>query len=786
MKARYSYTMQLLLVAALAVAGGVATGSTSMALSNVSPNPSDMFALNGGVQETGGVSHMLKKETVARVTMLRLGAYYPTAAGAGDVTIGYGIAGNRCLITDIGGHFSDPDAYIRVRFSTGGIGTDTPAVTTVEYRVPIGRVCLNNNGRTNVAATGSGWTNNRFFADYPILPLLARETSTGRYKLAITIEYSNDVNEGGNLTNSVNFRVATHPTSVVAPLASTGTRELGLRNAYFEDSNNRVSDADRRGTLARVEFGIPCSATTTQLDRVYVRLYDPDVNTFGPTYIHITEDGVPISQVRYQNRTNIASFDGTRWEVTAGNGESSFRITGATPGRSYKIVVRNPNTPSSPAAPNGNVLSLFTPFDSIYGQVPCVYSLDPSISLPTSGTVYIPGQATDAQGRITNTGNMPDSAVGNHNWEIYRVKYSSNVTVGATQGTFTTANSACTVAARAGTISGGVCGRLGAIESFPARASALRTDTLTAADPPGTRLCFFTRIFNPTQAAADNNSWRYSSLVCVVVGKKPKFQVWGGDLHVGGSANTSISLTEVPTERKYGSWTEYGLQIYMNNLALASGNGLLGGVRENTSLGNWSLLTFANSGTGGNFGRFGYFTPPQIPNTVGATPIPGGILRNVAACRDVTRKIVCEAPAGTTLRIQDNIIYNGTYNSIGELPQIVLIADDIAIDASVRQIDAWLIARGRLSTCTQKNFEPIATAALTTGECNLELRFNGPVSTNELYLYRTYGSSGGANEGTPAEIFNLRGDVYLSSYAGLPSNLPIATTDVLREAPPRF
>jgi hypothetical protein len=54
----------------------------------------------------------------------------------------------------------------------------------------------------------------------------------------------------------------------------------------------------------------------------------------------------------------------------------------------------------------------------------------------------------------------------------------------------------------------------------------------------GTRLCYGLSV----QPRAHNSSqWRHSSVQCAIVGKKPKFQVHGGDVSVGGLINTSTT-----------------------------------------------------------------------------------------------------------------------------------------------------------------------------------------------------------------------------------------------------
>ena len=57
--------------------------------------------------------------------------------------------------------------------------------------------------------------------------------------------------------------------------------------------------------------------------------------------------------------------------------------------------------------------------------------------------------------------------------------------------------------------------------------------------------------------------------------------------------------------------------------------------------------------------------------------------------------------------------------------------------------------------------------------------------TDNLYLLRTAGSGTGAASGDPAEVFNMRADVYLWAFSQASSGSRIHSV-YITELPPRF
>ena len=323
--------------------------------------------------------------------------------------------------------------------------------------------------------------------------------------------------------------------------------------------------------------------------------------------------------------------------------------------------------------------------------------------------------------------------------------------------------------------------------------------------PVGTRVCFALSV---QPRSNSDTQWGHSKPICTVVGKKPKVQIWGGDIGVRGEIDTSTSVKSIAgTQRTFGSWVEYGAFSVGINTRFASGSGLNNQTDNNQVA--WSKLTFANKDDTGvdAFGQYttsagfrplpsiaSYFESVSNKQPVGAASADLGSLTFVngsdvivrtAADLTITGGVI---PAGRsviilatgTVTIDGNITYpNGPFTTIRDIPQVVIIAQNIRIKDSVDHVDAWLIAKDTINTCY--NF----AGNLTSGKCNLRLEVNGAVVTGKLLLNRTAGSDTGDQSGDPAERFNLRPDAFLwASLQARGSNK--AKTIYSTELPPRF
>lgn len=309
--------------------------------------------------------------------------------------------------------------------------------------------------------------------------------------------------------------------------------------------------------------------------------------------------------------------------------------------------------------------------------------------------------------------------------------------------------------------------------------------------PAGSSVCYVASVSEPTQSAAP--VWRHSTMVCLLVSVKPKVQVWGADVRVRGDIETSTSTAN---NKLFGSWVEYGAFSVGTNTDFASGSGLNDG-SDAPGQEAWSNLTFANVDDAGA-SQFGSFTLPavaslaaQFENRQGAA----GFNSNLGLLNSGTYKIgdgtITASTIGAgksiiivadgTVTIQGNIAYaGGPFTNINQLPQVVIIADQINIAGSANQVDAWLLTRGEdgfINTCSDRQ----VTDPLNSSVCNAKLAVNGPVATSHLYLRRT----ASANPNDSAEVFNLRPDAYLWSALQANQNGK-ARTVYTTELPPRF
>ncbi len=345
----------------------------------------------------------------------------------------------------------------------------------------------------------------------------------------------------------------------------------------------------------------------------------------------------------------------------------------------------------------------------------------------------------------------------------------------------------------------------------------------------GTRICFAMSV---RRNASVNTDWRHSQMYCRVVGKEPKVQVLGGDLIVGRESasnpgrqsDVDTSVTQPLSGRYFGSWAEYAIVASGNVRGMASGSGYVGadgGGSTTDVMCSLSYLTFTNGGNPGcsvnNIGLYEHTR--SSPNTAGRFPISTSTPRittpdvtlsdmqglyttnqatlNISGGADIGidgkrgQEVIINAP-NTTVTITDNIRYTGdTLTNIREIPQVIIIAQNIIVQDDVENIDSWLIAvgsgnEGRINTCGGSNDDSITEGTQPhAGQCGLKLTINGPVSANHLFLKRTAGSGTGVAAGEPAEVINLRADSYVwaSGYSPGTGRLPTVTST---ELPPRF
>lgn len=281
----------------------------------------------------------------------------------------------------------------------------------------------------------------------------------------------------------------------------------------------------------------------------------------------------------------------------------------------------------------------------------------------------------------------------------------------------------------------------------------------------------------------------------------------------------------------FGSWIEYG--IFATGVINGTGSGaaFAGTGGKSSQKCEYSSLSFVNATTSNpssacstttNIG--GYTTGRGIPDVAanfpvvknqptGNTPVfdnaaarPQGLFTSNDHGNPVVSDPITVGTPGTAktiakgqwvvinapdadVTIAGDIIYEGDdLRSLADIPQMVIIAKNIYINPDVRQVDAWLIAKGTtagtgvLDTC---RISTSYATQLTTNLCADKLTVNGPVMARSLWLRRTAGSGAGAQSGDPAEVFNLRPDAYLWGFARA-STAGSVQTVYTSELPPRF
>lgn len=339
----------------------------------------------------------------------------------------------------------------------------------------------------------------------------------------------------------------------------------------------------------------------------------------------------------------------------------------------------------------------------------------------------------------------------------------------------------------------------------------------------GSKVCYVLSVHPFT---VGSNQWKHSDPYCFVIGTKPTVQIWGGDLRVGApfngapaiNASVQTSLTTTPAGT-YGSWTEYGILAPSNVIGMASLSGLAGGKASNLQS-DWSKLTFANVPTDNCASGFGcynnggfmgtipdvesrFFGPGSSASSLGGGSTSLGSLNQSTGVHVYTHNGDLTITGGTvqkgqsyviratgTVTISGDIHYtNATLNSLTDIPQFIIIADNIKIADTVTNVDAWLIAAGNtdgsngvLDTCGVINgtVNNDSATKLATTMCNEPLLVNGPVMAQKLWLRRT-----GGDGNTSAEVLNLRADSYLWAFTQAKSSGKAVTT-YTKELPPLF
>lgn len=287
---------------------------------------------------------------------------------------------------------------------------------------------------------------------------------------------------------------------------------------------------------------------------------------------------------------------------------------------------------------------------------------------------------------------------------------------------------------------------------------------------------------------------------CKPIGKQPLLQVSGGDIIARRSATPSVETSSAMIGgNRYGSWGEYGIFGRSSVNGMYSGGSLMA-VSAATSTQQSSLI-FANKPNNGHFTSLAASSPlPSLPDweevdssssSINIRDLDSRKIYNLTSSSvslrgaNIAGSIVIRTNG--TVRLGDISYAGGTITRPSQIPQVIIIANNIYIDSATNRVDAWLIARNNLSTCGTPPSFGSYFADLSRNTCNRPLNINGPVQAGHLLLRRTAGAAG-TNRSTrlqPAELFNTRPDAYIWAYNNASSSGAIRT-ETVRELPPRF
>lgn len=204
-------------------------------------------------------------------------------------------------------------------------------------------------------------------------------------------------------------------------------------------------------------------------------------------------------------------------------------------------------------------------------------------------------------------------------------------------------------------------------------------------------------------------------------------------------------------------------------------------------------------------GAPGKITPRSVP-TPAPQPLPdGGALPAsseptiIYAKKKSTTDCSAANPDSGVINIKNNIIYGAGYD-MKRIPRVILLADcGIVIDKDVTNVDASLITRGIINTCSARQASSIplnvtgANYSLTKDDCNKPLKITGHILAKKVNLLRTYGADlsssiapGFSGDPTiPAEDFTQNPIDFISTYRQSYQEVKLVPEDETN-LPPRY
>ena len=138
------------------------------------------------------------------------------------------------------------------------------------------------------------------------------------------------------------------------------------------------------------------------------------------------------------------------------------------------------------------------------------------------------------------------------------------------------------------------------------------------------------------------------------------------------------------------------------------------------------------------------------------------------------------------IEINHDILYpTAGYQTIQQIPKMVIFAKNVNIGCNVQQLDALIWAEGNVSTCDGQT--PITSDMAKQEKYKNQLVVNGAIVAGSITLNRAYGAGSGKDSLTPAELFNYDSSLYLWSYSNAEAaNSGQMTETSLIELAPRY
>ena len=327
----------------------------------------------------------------------------------------------------------------------------------------------------------------------------------------------------------------------------------------------------------------------------------------------------------------------------------------------------------------------------------------------------------------------------------------------------------------------------------------------------GSEVCVAVAVY-PNSSGADTNTstdgdgkWHVSKSLCYTVAKRPTFQVWGGSVYASNSIKT-LSTTKITLsgstlgnndEITFSSWAEGS--VIANGKVTGMASGAATG-DSNSQVGNGSVessltnnknyciyrvpLSFANNSNKAD--------KQMCPDGGEATGYSGVVAKDFdtdslidslnnykdkhandenkeinvtinTATTDVTieaqiiqdANVVVWKNPDYNVVITGNIKYSdGPYANVNKIPKAIIYAKNISINCDVARVDAILIAKDTINTCTGAFNNDSQDKINAEERQKVQLKINGALVAKTVIFSRTSGAGVGVESGTPAEIIN--------------------------------